>query len=691
MSRDAVYDLIKASSGFPLAFAPQPVNYCAPSDPGLAASPKCPAGTLPKRSYFVDGGVFDNGPLTIGYGLALAGPNPVPLDSLYMFFVTPSRCRASHPGCAFVGARRQSKASGQQPLIKDDTAGERQSDGLDAVAKMLSGAIPAARQYELQIAARVLPVIQLADSASGAAKAARDRISRDADRQYDRYVQTWLAARTDIASIQLQNDSLRTALTHCQDGGECQPSPNPSYGPLFTPRLRTDWLGNPVAREGIGPLDTLERLLNREPYSKLLFVTDRWHPLAGDWLFGFGGFLGEPLREYDFYVGIYDALALIASRVMRADGAHFADSLKKLVTDPPISMSSTARVVLRALYNTEFTGGSGIPLSPDGSRSEPSLSDSLLLAVVNAMHVMSDSLPPTKKCQGGPIERMECSEGLDVAFAALRATPNLGRALRAASDDCEKLTGSKDQCSDDERFEDFVSDPYSALNRLTGEVLERLLDATPEKSPLKIPLTVASATYFATNERARTGQDQGSVSLPPSFGHFGRKMMWLIPSSIGGYGGLPGYYYEWTARHHLSPDVAAGFVTRVVWASGLTAPTSPQGRHIVPAIRLEQKYGGARALLIGTFGFELGYWADWHDGGFKPTTVERKAWSWAVTSSLFAQKIRLSVGYRPTKYVTRTHSTSRALVSIGIGDVNGITYWLGRVIRQKFASRNSNN
>lgn len=693
ISHGAVHELITASSGFPVAFAPQPITHCVGTRFSVDEV-TCPQGTTLRNSYFVDGGVFDNGPLTIGYGLAYAGPEGLSLDSLYMLFVTPSRCRPTRKRCGFVGARHDGPSTQTTRTADPEKIREAQTDGLDALAKLLAVAIPSARQYELQVTGRILPTIDEAHQITEVARLALDSMKGEESRQklrdslqYEELKEIWIAARRDLGNLQMLNDSLRGALSQCRAYGECATE----IDVFQVPRpLRTDWLAPAPSRVPVGPR-AVDAVLARPTNTRFLFVTERWHPLAGDWLFGFGGFIGRPLREYDFYVGVYDALALIARRVVPAvqkDSTKFPGELKTFVTDPPIHMSPTARVILRALYNVEFSGNSasGIDLKlGSGDSARPSVSDSLLIAIVDAMREMSDSLPPVKKCRGGPIERMECSEGLDVAFAAMRRTPYFGRALEVAQRECAEANPGKERCSDDERFDDFVAEPYSALNRLTGKVLERLLDATPQKSALKVPLTVASAAYFATNERARTGADQGSVSLPPSLGPGNRKLMWLIPSSIGGYAGIPGWYYEWAGRWHLSPEMAIGATTRLIWASGLGGPASPHGRHTVPSIRVEHKFGGAGALWASTFGFDFAYWADWrhnlNNGGFRPTTFEKKAVSVAATSALFAQKIRVMLGYRPTKYVTRTKSKSRVLFSIGAGDVTGTLYWLYRGVR----------
>lgn len=65
--------LIFASAAFPVAFAPQPIEYCLSKPPrdGEAVSAKNTECTSPEfLDLFIDGGVFDNNPLRLGYLVA---------------------------------------------------------------------------------------------------------------------------------------------------------------------------------------------------------------------------------------------------------------------------------------------------------------------------------------------------------------------------------------------------------------------------------------------------------------------------------------------------------------------------------------------------------------------------------------------------------------------------------------------
>jgi predicted acylesterase/phospholipase RssA len=70
---DLLRSVIFASGAFPLAFAPQPIEYCLskPPPPGQLPTPevmRCERAEL--VDFFVDGGVFDNQPLRVAWSLA---------------------------------------------------------------------------------------------------------------------------------------------------------------------------------------------------------------------------------------------------------------------------------------------------------------------------------------------------------------------------------------------------------------------------------------------------------------------------------------------------------------------------------------------------------------------------------------------------------------------------------------------
>jgi predicted acylesterase/phospholipase RssA len=71
--------IIKASTAFPLAFAPQPVTHCmiSPEADGVANLPKCTLSSS-RTDLFIDGAVFDNQPLGVAAQAVTRGLEPVP-------------------------------------------------------------------------------------------------------------------------------------------------------------------------------------------------------------------------------------------------------------------------------------------------------------------------------------------------------------------------------------------------------------------------------------------------------------------------------------------------------------------------------------------------------------------------------------------------------------------------------------
>lgn len=126
---DWVFEVIKASSAFPVAFAPVQICY----QPGGLAF----AGGV-RTDAFVDGGVFDNNPFGLATTLFdIARDLSAPLQTVRVFYTNPMNFR---------GALQQVEASKRR--------GSAANEGLAGTLAMIRGAMGAARHYELQSALR---------------------------------------------------------------------------------------------------------------------------------------------------------------------------------------------------------------------------------------------------------------------------------------------------------------------------------------------------------------------------------------------------------------------------------------------------------------------------------------------------------------------------------------------------------
>jgi predicted acylesterase/phospholipase RssA len=702
-----IEQLITASSAYPLAFAPAPLRFCRTSS-GIAPNGR-PSCTHPDSADFLDGAIFDNGPLALAYDLAHATEPMRTRTGLYLLYLTPDRRRGS------VDSRRDmflARAAGE-PV----NGGEAPPSGLDAGLALIGNFIPAARQYELQLAARTLPQStsveeQLAQKEAALMASGENvrRMAAHADSEHAAHLRAaqandsaWARVLADEATQRRQAQYVSaicrmrpaecgsaTAIDSLIATGGVDSIPPASVPP------RID------VQEPTPPQRATADSVRPEEFAHTFFVSTRWHPLAGEWLSGIGAFLGEPLREYDFYVGIYDAFSIMARDAIcgsdSATDACTARTLRQMIDDPPVVLSRRARMALDALYRGEYPASRLDSTSRGGRASSSSVTpasphDSLVIAVIDAMQArMTETGEGPRGCRTGSfIQRAACVEGIDAFFAALRSNGSAMRAIKGSIDACDE-GGSDDVCFADRDFLRVVRNPGRELNRISELALHRLDETTPAGGHTKPLLILASATYYSTNEATRSGWDFGSTSLPsslyaaacdsldygnPALRHLRRCAQGALrfyPSSVG----IPLFpssaqYAEWTMRYNWPGTFAAGVVTRLMTSNGrrLTGEASPRMIE-APGFRLERKMGN---LLVPTVGLDAAYWFDTNHSLFHQPGVNRAAYG--VTATILASKLRFAVTRVPDGY--RTQGARPLLWTAGIGDVNGMIYWLWRL------------
>jgi hypothetical protein len=119
----------------------------------------------------------------------------------------------------------------------------------------------------------------------------------------------------------------------------------------------------------------------------------------------------------------------------------------------------------------------------------------------------------------------------------------------------------------------------------------------------------------------------------------------------------------------------------MVWRSALFTPsTVRRGQIFVPALRAEFKVP-SRLLSpwISTVGADIAMWNDlrlhqFGEGG------NARGLTGAFTTSLLAQRLRVSIYSTPGKYGVRYGSKPPVIVSVGPGDTNGMAYWLTKIL-----------
>ncbi len=96
----------------------------------------------------------------------------------------------------------------------------------------------------------------------------------------------------------------------------------------------------------------------RDDSNKTLILSSRYHPITGKFLGHFGAFLDQNFREYDYQVGVYDAIYHLAKalkkRNKRFDHISQVQLMNKLKTKLGIDRKPNALTAYKLFLSTEF-------------------------------------------------------------------------------------------------------------------------------------------------------------------------------------------------------------------------------------------------------------------------------------------------------------------------------------------------
>lgn len=102
--------------------------------------------------------------------------------------------------------------------------------------------------------------------------------------------------------------------------------------------------------------ETINRYFRYNPNMHLI-LSSRYHPITGKFMWAFGAFLDKNFREYDYYVGVYDAIYRFAQEAKKRGFAH-SSSLAALMNRYKdmlhLEDSKDAITVYKMLLKAEF-------------------------------------------------------------------------------------------------------------------------------------------------------------------------------------------------------------------------------------------------------------------------------------------------------------------------------------------------
>jgi len=339
-----VLDAVLATSAFPAAFGRKRLNYCRlsryvrPEPAGSHRLPEdtaklliCPEGYELAEGEFADGGLFDNLPIGVARTLAethhRAGDNEFPVRYIYL---DPNGLRYELPK-----AEAGRACDGPQP----PAACRTMEYSFFTEYSLLLGGLGTARKSQLynELTNDVWKrnVANLANTTGLALDASRERTDCGAVLPYfngrvtcsqalgrvgalleSGYQQEWVPVSAPFSRNGIERLRAKGAVTACRTPvlpgsvpvlAECRVNINRLREQLLDTTIGLAERARPVDRDVLRNLrQSRENLLN----DRRIHVTNRGAPITGTLLGDFGAFLEVKFREYDYYVGIYDAIVL---------------------------------------------------------------------------------------------------------------------------------------------------------------------------------------------------------------------------------------------------------------------------------------------------------------------------------------------------------------------------------------------
>lgn len=643
--------------------------------PGVAeAALNCPAGYELAEAEFADGGLFDNLPLGVARSLAERDRHTASklLPIMYLY-LDPERTRFPVP-------KGDSTRACEQP--NPPAACSKLDYGLGSESRLLLDAIGSARKYELyreltgESWGEGMPTLAL-KAAIALAEHGRQPDCRDLLpffqgtldcvarlRQTGRllelnYSHETVAIRAPFSVDRLQQAGLATG---CVPDGRAS-----SVCRLNTGRLRgtlADALVTALRRTGQAN-DPLIARVQRARFEmrddRSLRVSSRGAPVTGSLLGAFGAFLDRKFREYDYYVGVYDALVSVSDTVCRLQYSldrrspnypGCVNRVAKGVYDKlGVANDARGRYTLALLARAEFEPAGQLTFAYEPMPTED-----------RDMRVVHEGLAKTLAAGA----RSDDSQGF------FHVEETFFRHLHAEGFQATPLPdGSKPLLAQ------IMANPDYWSSEMVGRFTERLVlmeeqardifkarEPDPEKRE-EAMVGVLGATSHVLRSATYT---YPSFSLAPSTAPdhwFARN---LIPYEFG-FDLVDGdLLLTWQPTWTLGSGTQFGLRGTIGLAGGLIDSGSTAARENYFLLGPELTWSTGNQLWSS-----WGAMAGWYHTFQSPSTGRQDAPAFDVHIGLFRDRIRLGLGARDANDVS-----DNWFLSLGIADVPGLIYWLTR-------------
>jgi len=336
-----IEEAVMTSSAYPGAFGRRRLHYCRQTSytetnkeesqaeqkkQEAAAKAVCPEGYELVEAEFADGGLFDNLPLGLARNLAeqnvYASENALPVTYIYL---DPNRLRYDIP-----------PASDRQACASDNPPAACQTMEFSFLTEheLLLGAFGTARKYELyreltsefwllnltQLSYELAEILAASDtqpdcskdipffvtdlSCAGAVRRAGSLLELAYNRATLSITPPFSAKRLQQAGIAYDCEQVDKNKTFNSEA-TCRIHVTRYRKRLAEILLKLADISEPVTEDFRQRIHKAKLSIHND---RILRVTDRGAPITGTLLSDFGAFLDLKFREYDYYVGVYDAV-----------------------------------------------------------------------------------------------------------------------------------------------------------------------------------------------------------------------------------------------------------------------------------------------------------------------------------------------------------------------------------------------
>jgi hypothetical protein len=418
-------------------------------------------------------------------------------------------------------------------------------------------------------------------------------------------------------------------------------------------------------------------LSSKDTAERQLVLSRRFSPLAGGQLFNFSGFLDRPLRDLDFYIGVYDALQQIAVRNCQVQGPYvFADRPAPVFrADAPLELDLSAPDTQRCLGKSlsAVFGEMRLSHSPRTSFVVARLAQLEVTASMGGSAAAAPILAePSWSWLGDP--QLPSGDQLGAALSAVtsRKAPckhGDGESLCLADPSFDELLDGL-QHSGYVAMSSEMRDALSDRDRWTAKLAGRLVDRAAAVESVAVERTrgPVSGTFLTgvglgqlwarrTNSLSGRGLDLDPSSIP-SRSPAGARPGLLVAAHVLPYrvsldvvrGGIAFSWVEPSLR--LLPSFSIDSVADLLSVEGSGRVATKLG--LIPTLRgLGAAFGAGAQVVLPWNG----------DSVALPGIVGRIAW--------LQERLALTGGVRSLSSGQR-----ESFVTLSVSDINGLAYWL---------------